>query len=77
MNPLLVFPDPAPPELAQTLDLGGFPWKAVANAAVAEDHERGQPWGGAIIVADEDLDGALSLVCLLYTSDAADDYFWV
>ncbi len=61
MNPLLVYPDPAPPELAQTLDLAGYAWKAVANAAVAEEHERGQPWDGAIIVADEDLDGAMSL----------------
>ena len=29
MNPLLVFPDPPPPELAQALDLGGWAWKAV------------------------------------------------
>ena len=31
MDPLLVFPDPAPPELAQTLDLAGYPWKAAAS----------------------------------------------
>jgi len=30
-EPLLVFPDPAPALLAQTLDLGGFAWKAVSN----------------------------------------------
>ena len=32
---LVVFPDPPPPLLAQTLDLGGYRWKAVGNAAVA------------------------------------------
>ena len=31
MEPLLVYPDPPPPELAQALDLGGYPWKAVAD----------------------------------------------
>ena len=35
MDPLLVFPDPPPPELAQSLDLAGLGWKAAANAAVA------------------------------------------
>ena len=38
MNPLLVFPDPPPPELAQCLDLDGWVWKSVsgAEAAMAE-----------------------------------------
>ena len=33
MEPLLVYPDPPPPELAQALDLGGYPWKAVGRRA--------------------------------------------
>jgi DNA-binding response OmpR family regulator len=61
MDPLLVFPDPPPPELAQSLDLAGYTWKAVANAAVAEQLEREQGWGGAILVADTDPDAAFSL----------------
>lgn len=61
MEPLLVFPDPPPPELAQTLDLVGYAWKAVANAVVAEAHEREESWRGAIIVADTDPDGAFAL----------------
>ena len=61
MNPLLIFPDPAPPELAQALDLAGYAWKSVANAAVAESLETSQSWAGAIIVADEDTDGAFAL----------------
>lgn len=61
MDPLLVFPNPPPPELAQTLDLAGYSWKAVANAAVAEVYEREHDWSGAVLVADEDLDGAISV----------------
>ena len=61
MDPLLVFPDPPPPELAQTLDHAGYAWKAAATAVVAEEHERENTWLGAIIVADDDPDGAFSL----------------
>ena len=35
MEPLLVHPDPPPPELAQALDLGGYAWKAVADETAA------------------------------------------
>jgi len=35
MEPLLLFPDPAPPELAQALDLAGYPWKAVGDELAA------------------------------------------
>lgn len=62
MEPLLVFPDPPPPELAQTLDLAGLGWKAVANAAVAEQLEDETPWAGAVIVADQDPEGAFALL---------------
>ena len=40
IEPLLVFPNPPPPILAQTLDLAGFPWKAVANASIAMQKSR-------------------------------------
>ena len=33
MEPILLFPDPVPPELAQALDLAGYPWKAAADEA--------------------------------------------
>ena len=38
MEPLLLYPDPPLPELAQALDLAGYAWKAVADdqAATAE-----------------------------------------
>ena len=61
MNPLLVFPDPPPPELAQCLDLDGRVWKSVsgADAAMAEEPDGG--WAGAIVVADADPEGAFAL----------------
>ena len=62
MEPLLVYPDPPPPELAQSLDLAGLAWKAVANAIVAEQHEEDLSWGGAVVVADQDSEGAFVLL---------------
>jgi len=61
MQPLLVFPDPAPPELAQALDLGGRSWTSVPNAAAAERSEPDGGWGGAIVVADREPEGAFAL----------------
>ena len=61
MEPLLLFPDPAPPLLAQALDLGGYQWKSVASASVAERVEPDDGWSGAIVCADTDPDGAFAL----------------
>ena len=61
MEPLLLFPDPAPPLLAQTLDLGGYQWKSVASASVAERVEPDDGWSGAIVCADTDPDGAFAM----------------
>jgi len=69
--PLLVFPDPPPPLLAQTLDLGGHAWKAVTNASVATQHEPADGWGGAIVVADEDPEGAFVICRSLRRRDAS------
>ena len=57
-EPLLVFPDPPPPLLAQTLDLAGHAWKAVANASIATQAEPTDGWSGAVVCADEDPEGA-------------------
>ena len=69
-EPILVYPDPPPALLVQTLDLGGYAWKAVGNAAVATANEPTDGWGGAIIVADTDPEGALSLCRTLRKRDA-------
>jgi DNA-binding response OmpR family regulator len=69
MEPLLVFPDPAPPALAQALDLAGYPWKAVASAGAAERSEPEDGWAGAIVCADADADGAFALCRTLRKRD--------
>ena len=60
-QPLLVYPDPPPPLFAQTLDLAGYPWKACANASMAAASEPADGWSGAIVVADEDPEGAFGM----------------
>jgi DNA-binding response OmpR family regulator len=69
-EPILVFPDPPPALLVQTLDLGGYAWKAVANAAVAGADEPADGWGGAIICADTDPEAAFSLCRTLRKRDS-------
>ena len=44
---LLVYPDPPPPELVRTLDLGGYTWKAVSRPQEVD----GQ-WLGAVVAVD-------------------------
>ena len=60
MSSLLVFPDPPPPELAQSLDLAGFSWKAVDNHEIADEYNDDNQWSGAVIVADEDPNAAFA-----------------
>ncbi len=61
MEPLLLFPDPAPPELAQALDLAGYPWKAATDETDARRNQPEDGWAGAVVVADADPDGAFAL----------------
>ena len=61
MDPLLVYPDPVPRELAQSLDLAGYPWKAIAGERMAADHEPEDGWSGAVVAADGDPEAAFAL----------------
>jgi DNA-binding response OmpR family regulator len=61
VEPLLLFPDPAPPALAQALDLAGYPWKAAATMELASRVVPDDGWAGAIVCADEDPEGAFAL----------------
>ena len=58
MGPLLVHPDPAPPELAQALDLAGLSWKAVGGVDAVAHSGPDDGWGGAIVVAAADPEAA-------------------
>ena len=61
MDPLLVFPEPVPPELAQALDMGSWSWKAAVDIDAARRDEPPEGWIGAIVMAaaGSDLDRAM------------------
>ena len=61
MEPLLVHPDPPPPELARLLDLGGHPWKPVADERAATSEAPDDGWGGAIVVIGDQSDAAWAI----------------
>ena len=69
-EPLLVFPDPPPALLAQTLDLAGHAWKSVGNVSIATQHEPRDGWSGAVVCADEDPEGAFGICRALRKRDA-------
>jgi DNA-binding response OmpR family regulator len=69
--PLVVYPDPPVPLLAQTLDLSGHTWKAVANASVAAAQEPADGWAGAVVMADDDPEGAFAMCRALRKRDGA------
>ena len=69
MEPLLLYPDPPPPELVTALDASGHPWKAVSDerGAIALEPEDG--WAGAIVWADHDPEAAFALCRALRKRD--------
>jgi DNA-binding response OmpR family regulator len=69
MEPLLIFPDPAPPALAQALDLAGYPWKCVGSADAALRLEPEDGWAGAIVCADIEAEAAFALCRALRKRD--------
>jgi DNA-binding response OmpR family regulator len=69
MEPILIFPDPPPPELAQALDLSGYPWKAASDELAASRIEPENGWGGAIICAYLDPERAFALCRALRKRD--------
>ena len=69
MVALLVYPDPPSPLLAQTLDLAGYTWKAVANASIATAQIPDGGWAGAVVCADEDPEAAFGVCRVLRKGD--------
>ena len=59
---LVVVPDPASPDLARTLDLAGYSWKAVASDDPNSEYEPDSGWSGAVVDATQDPDGAWSFL---------------
>lgn len=54
---VVVVPDPASPELARTLDMAGYSWKALTAADLGSDHDPSD-WAGAVVDLTTDADGA-------------------
>jgi DNA-binding response OmpR family regulator len=61
VEPLLVFPEPAPPEVVTALEGAGYPHKAVADERGAAALEPDDGWAGAVICADSDPEAAFAL----------------
>jgi DNA-binding response OmpR family regulator len=51
MEPILVHPDPPPPELVQVLDLAGYRWKAASDEREAARLEPDAGWAAVVVVA--------------------------
>jgi len=69
VEPLLVFPEAVPAEVAAALDGGGYPYKPVADEAAAAAVEPEDGWAGAVVVADVDPAPALALCRALRKRD--------
>lgn len=67
MEPLLLYPNPAPPDVVRALDMAGHGHEAVVDEAAAA---RGN-WSGAIVSAEDDSDAALSFARSIRTGDGA------
>jgi len=69
MDLVAVFPEPPPPELARTLDLAGYRWKAFASADEVAKSEPAEGWMGAIVCADAEIENAWAVCRALRKKD--------
>jgi DNA-binding response OmpR family regulator len=69
VEPLLVFPDPSPPEIVQAIELASYPWKAVASLDAATSLEPADGWAGAVVCAHDDAESAFALCRALRKRD--------
>jgi DNA-binding response OmpR family regulator len=58
---ILVHPNPPPPDLVRTLDLGGVHWRGVASLEHLTEQQPDEGWAGAIISLDANPDDAWAL----------------
>jgi len=61
VDPLLLFPDPAPAPVVHSVVAGGYPFVAVQSPEEAERKEPEDGWSGAIVCAEVEPDAALAL----------------
>jgi DNA-binding response OmpR family regulator len=69
LEPLLIFPDPAPSELIQALDLGGYPHKSISDERHVAADEPDDGWSGAVISSESDPETAFAICRALRKRD--------
>lgn len=69
MASIVVFPSPAPTDLARALDLGGYEWKGVATETEARLARPEHGWGAAVLVVHDSFDDVASLARWLRSND--------
>jgi DNA-binding response OmpR family regulator len=69
VEPLLVYPDPAPPEVLAVLDAVGYPYRLVADDAAVTALEPDDGWAGAVVCTGDDPDAAFALCRALRKRD--------
>jgi DNA-binding response OmpR family regulator len=65
MEPLLLYPNPPPPDVVRALDIAGYAWTAVDS----ESEAAAGSWGGAIIAADDAEDGGFNFARAIRHAD--------
>ncbi|HUF97484.1 MAG TPA: response regulator transcription factor [Ilumatobacter sp.] len=68
---IAVYATAVAPELARSLDLGGYSWKGVASADEAAENEPSTGWHGVIIDCSGDSEGAWAFARSIRKSDGA------
>lgn len=62
MDPIVVYPDPPPAELVQTLDLAGIAWQPIGSVEAITTLEPPDGWVGAVVCLDRDPETAWQVV---------------
>lgn len=70
MEPLLVFPEPAPQVLAKSLADAGYPYRPASTVDAAARLEPEDGWAGALVCFDVDPEGAAAMCRLLRKREA-------
>ena len=69
LDPWLIYPDPPPPELVQTLELAGHAWKAVSDEAQVVRSESDTVWRGAVVLLGDEPETGLAVCRALRKRD--------
>ena len=70
MEFIVVYPEPANPDLARTLDMSGYRWKAVSSPEQALEHEPTTGWAGAVVNCEDNAESAWAFCRALRKRDA-------